>query len=147
MVIHLPPGFAVEYRAPPRKDSVRYAFVLSRVNEYEADACAVQATGAASASSALLRIHVLNHLIDDQFWPEVYQSANRQSDPPENPFAELAIRLAKGPAPDAAAGWLRVAQKIATGTQDTHPSLTDRLHAIHQLTAPEGRASGEAGGQ
>lgn len=117
-----------------------HAFVLSRVNEYVADACAVRFAGAAAAASALLRVNQTAAQLGEDFWPGVFKSARTTPAPPENIFDRLAAAVRQPPPPDRTARWLRAAFLAPTGTADTHPSLSDRLHAMGEL--PAGAAQG-----
>jgi Zn-dependent protease with chaperone function len=111
------------------------AFVLSRVNEYVADAHAARLAGAGNAARALLRVSQSGAQLGEAFWPGVFEEAKRSPAPPPDVFDRLGCALRQGPAPDQAGRWLRAAFLIPTGTQDTHPSLTDRLQALGQLPA------------
>src|SRR5439155_20507660 len=53
-----------------------HAFVLSRANEFTADRLGGQLTTPQTMSSALLRLAVSVLLLDQQFWPDLWRSAN-----------------------------------------------------------------------
>lgn len=110
------------------------------MNEYVADAHAARLAGASNAARALLRVSQSAAQLGEDLWPAVFDEAKRSAAPPDNVFDRLGLALRQGPALDKAARWLRAAFLIPTGTQDTHPSLTDRLHALGQL--PAGQPTG-----
>ncbi|MBL9171093.1 MAG: M48 family metalloprotease [Verrucomicrobiales bacterium] len=117
-----------------------HAFVLSRVNEYEADACSVRLAGAQSAASALMRLPVDASLLTEKFWPSLYTKANDLNTPPSDMAQSIRQTIAAGPSPEDAAKWLRQAFLAETNNSDTHPCLKDRLRAIGSL--PEGIEQG-----
>ena len=106
------------------------AFVLSRAQEYEADATAAQATSGATLASALTRLVVDAPFLDEKLWPAVYLRANDQPEPPGDVFGEIATAFRAGPSADDMARWLRAGFLVPTGNADTHPSLTDRLRSL-----------------
>lgn len=113
-----------------------HAFVLSRANEYEADACAARLVSATAIADALTRIQVHAQLIDDRIWPDVFKRASAQEIPPQNVFDEMRSAIANG-APEAdVSRWLRHAFHRETNNADTHPSLTDRLRSVGRLPPP-----------
>ena len=107
-----------------------HTFVLSRVNEYEADACAARLAGPQAIATALTRIRVDGPLLSEKFWPEVFNRATTEKQPPADVGFTLGQALQNGPAPDDAARWLRQAFLIETNNSDTHPCLKDRLRAV-----------------
>jgi Zn-dependent protease with chaperone function len=118
-----------------------HAFVLSRANEYVADACSAQATNPAQAASALARCHLLGALLDEKFWPETFKRANNEAAPPADIYARAAALLRQPPATTDSARWLRAGFLLPTTNSQTHPSLTDRLRALGQL--PTGADQGD----
>ncbi|WP_013324711.1 M48 family metallopeptidase [Gloeothece verrucosa] len=112
-----------------------YSFVLARANEYEADKCAAQLAGPVSTASALVNVHVLGQLVDNNFWNEIYQKVNEQPEPPVTPFNQLEICLKTDREPEKIQLWLEQALKAKTDCVDTHPCLSDRLKALN--FAPE----------
>src|SRR6185295_17638698 len=67
-----------------------HAFVLSRANEYDADAVAASIAGAQSMAAALARISAVDAVIDEKFWPELWLQAVKTPEPPPDPFDQLA---------------------------------------------------------
>ncbi len=109
------------------------AFVLSRAQEYEADAAAARATSAGALASALQRLVVDGPLLDERLWAKVLLLANDSAEPPGDVYHRLSEGLRAGPDSEDSARWLRAGFLLATGNADTHPSLTDRLRALGQL--------------
>lgn len=112
-----------------------YAFVLSRANEYEADAVAARLAGAEQMESALCRLALYDRVLDDTFWPKVWEEANAQPTPPEGVFLRLGEALQRGLAAPEAAKCLEEACRLITTNADTHPCLTERLRALGRLQA------------
>jgi Zn-dependent protease with chaperone function len=117
-----------------------HAFVLSRVNEFQADAIAAWAAGPEPMAGALFRIDVYDRLLNERFWPDLWQRANREPLPPTGIFEEMRAALHAGPSVEDGARWREQAFRIVTSNADTHPCLTSRLRAIQRL--PEGVAEG-----
>ncbi len=109
-----------------------YSFVLARANEYEADGFAARVCGAPAAASALSTVEVRARYVSERYWPDVYQSANRESMPSFAPFANLPARYGAGLSEADANTWLTQALRRKTGTDDTHPALADRLASLKQ---------------
>lgn len=109
------------------------AFVLSRVNEYEADAAAARIAGAGAIAGALQRLQVQSKLLDDEFWHSVSLRANREPTPPANVFADCAALIRQGLNPAETAKQLRTGFLLETNNGDTHPCLKDRLRALQCL--------------
>ncbi len=111
-----------------------HAFVLSRANEYEADACSVRLAGAEAAAAALIRVRVDGALLAEKFWPGVFSRASREPEPPIGVMLELQQTLKNGPAANDAGRWLQEGFALETNNHDTHPCLKDRLRAIGRLS-------------
>jgi len=116
-----------------------HAFVLSRAQEYEADALAARTVGAKDIATALTRISVYDRHLDEAFWKRIYQRASREPEPPLNIFSELPTALKVGPEQENATKWMRQAFLINTTTNDTHPCLCERLAALQCLPPEEKR--------
>ena len=106
-----------------------YSFALARQDEYVADRASAEATSAAAAAGALVRIDLTGRWLGSQYWPEVYRGAERDPEPPRRAFTALGRRL---PLPADAVGDDALEAMLAeqTGTADTHPSLADRLQGL-----------------
>ncbi len=116
-----------------------YSFVLARANEYDADRCSAEYAGADAAADALVTVSVKGAFLDETYWPAIWGQAGDRPDPPF-PFGEMAPALAAGPVAGAADASLERALARRTGSDDTHPSLSDRLAAIGK----EARLAGPA---
>ena len=116
----------------PRFDA--HAFVLSRANEFEADAVAARLAGADHIAGALLRLEVHGRLLAEKFWPDLWLEANRTAELPRDVFIRLRDAL-RAPPPADAGIWLEQAFRWTTSTADTHPCLSERLRAVARLPA------------
>lgn len=110
-----------------------HAFVLSRLDEYEADGIAARVTDAQHIASSLQRIVLHHRHLSEGFWPEVWKAANTEPQPPSGVFTRLRQVLSAGPSPEDRARWMDQEFRIATTNVDTHPCLTDRLRALDRL--------------
>ncbi len=117
------------------------AFVLSRSNEFEADAIAAQCTGVEPAAGALRNVEIASRFLDEKFWPDLWQEANRCEEPPGDVFARLQEALLQGASPEETARWREEALRVSTSTSDTHPCLAERLAALGVAAKPQ---NGEA---
>lgn len=106
-----------------------YSFVLARANEYHADRCSVDYAGADAAAEALVSVNVQGAFLDEAYWPAVLGQAGGRPDPPF-PFREMEPALAAGPAAEPASAFLSRSLARKTGSDDTHPCVSDRLAAI-----------------
>lgn len=106
------------------------AFVLSRSNEYQADAFSARTTSPATVGRALSRIAVESQRIEQDFWESLNERSSRESEPPAAIFDELALLLKKRMEPANASRWLAHQLALSTDTSDTHPALKDRIAAV-----------------
>ena len=107
-----------------------HAFVLSRANEYEADAQSARLTGSNNAGSALLRLNLISSQLEEKLWPDVFRLANDQEKPPDDVFQRLRDGLRTGPSAEEGSRWLSEGLKVTSTNSDTHPCLTERLRAM-----------------
>jgi Zn-dependent protease with chaperone function len=107
-----------------------HAFVLSRLNEYEADEQAARVAGAEHVASSLVRLRFLSRQLEDNVWPEILQLANERAEPPDDVFLRLRDGLRAGPKAEEQKRWLEEALRLPTSNHDTHPCLTERLRAL-----------------
>jgi Zn-dependent protease with chaperone function len=113
------------------------AFILSRANEYEADAFSASATSPATAARALQRIAVESRRLDEDFWGNLGKRASREASPPTTIYQDLSTLIKTPVQPDNCMRWLNQRLAMTTGTADTHPGLRDRISALGIL--PEAR--------
>jgi Zn-dependent protease with chaperone function len=106
-----------------------YSFVLARANEYEADRESARVTSREDAGDALAAVYAKSEYIEARFWREFYGRAEKQAEPPAQPFSDYVTALRSVPAEHAAAALANVLER-ETGLHDTHPSLRDRLAAL-----------------
>lgn len=106
------------------------AFVLSRVNEYEADAFAASVTSPACASGALQRIAVEHRRLGEEVWGKLNVRSSREPFPPQSIYQEISSVFRTRIEPASCTRWLEQQLKMDTDTSDTHPSLRDRMSAL-----------------
>lgn len=109
-----------------------YSFVLARANEYQADDTAKELVGARHAADALINLSLKGTLLHDRFWPDLHAKADLTPAPAFSPFAQMAGALREPVDVEEQRQWLKSALARKTGSDDTHPSLTDRLRALGQ---------------
>lgn len=114
-----------------------HAFVLSRANEYEADAQAARLAGADQSGAALARLALTSHLVGSSFWPVVWREANDRPLPPEDVFARMGALLRAGFVAAEREKWMQEALLVKTTNADTHPCLTERLKAMGLVPAAQ----------
>jgi len=109
-----------------------YSFVLARANEYQADRAAKDLVGAHHAADALINFSIKSTLLHERFWPRVHERADREAAPAFGPYSQMAGTLNQLLATEQADQWLGAELARKTGSDDTHPCLTDRLRALGQ---------------
>jgi len=112
-----------------------YTFVLSRQQEYDADAAASRIAGTEPNASGLIRDELLGRWIAEDFWPRLYAQAGTSPQPRFMPYVALRTACAAAHADWATAERLKLALKQESGLEDTHPCLRERLEAIEGKTA------------
>ncbi len=124
-----------------------YSFVLAREQEYEADRQAAQLTGADQMGRALIAIALQGARMDRGFWPRIARRAVDHDTPPLGVFAELRDTVRASLALEDARRSLAIALNRKSATDDTHPSLSDRLAAldVQAPTPPAPTAWSKAG--
>lgn len=106
------------------------AFVLSRANEYEADAFSASATSPVTTARALQRIAVESRRLDEEFWGNLGKRAGREAAPPTTIYQDLSTLMKNKVEPANCLRWLDQRLAMTTGTADTHPGLRDRISAL-----------------
>jgi len=112
-----------------------YSLVLSRRQEYEADASAATFAGARGLADALVRLEVIGAFLKERFWPALLAIADDDPTPPD-PYARLQAALEGDLAPAETEEWLAQTLARSTTSADTHPSLADRLQALREMPSP-----------
>ena len=110
------------------------AMVLSRMQEVQADRVATELAGGDTQVLALWRIECLNSWFAERFWPDLYQSADHEPDPPVEVIDRIRRGLQVSPGQDDSARWVERGLSRATDNDDTHPALHDRIRAIGKRT-------------
>lgn len=108
------------------------SFALARSNEYEADAAAASLTSPQAVGSALVAISTMPLFDIERYWDPLFKRANREPQVPCTPWSDYARYVAQRRI-DQADSRVLVTQclKRQTNYADTHPSLADRLNALH----------------
>ncbi len=113
-----------------------YSFVLARANEYEADQIAATQAGINPAAEALIRTNLYGYhwSTQAQIW-----SSKQAANSPEPPAQKISILLdqIQNLSDQQAQRWYAIALSEETDTEDTHPSLSDRLQALGYTTDPQ----------
>lgn len=102
---------------------------LARAIEYAADRCSADYAGANAAAEALVAVNVKWAFLDETFWPAVLRKADDLPDPPF-PFREMEPALASSVGAGYGNAFVSRIMSRKTGSDDLHPSLSDRLAAI-----------------
>ncbi len=105
-----------------------YSFVLRRGNEYVADRCAAQISGAETAGQTLVNSRIKGRIYEQEFWGKLLEEAKTQPQMPEGLYSRLQSSF-HTPAPKEAQ-WYEDALEERTSLADTHPSLVDRLASL-----------------
>lgn len=106
------------------------AFLLSRANEYRADAFAAEVTSPGDCARALHRIHLESRNLDEGFWAKLHDRLRNESEPPQELYVEMHDFLLRALPEDKKSKWLGQAFTLKTNNSDTHPSLCDRCAAL-----------------
>ena len=109
-----------------------YTFVLSRQNEYEADAMSVRIAGAETSASALIRINLLANWLQGSFWPKLYAQTTQHETPPFMPYASMRKLLMMTMDEWSTKERMSEVWKAESDVYDTHPCLSERITAMEQ---------------
>ncbi len=109
-----------------------YTFVLSRQNEYEADAISGQVAGAEASASALIRINLLANWLQGSFWPKLYAQATQHETPTIMPYVAMRKLLVMTMDEWSTKERLSEVLKVESDVYDTHPCLNERITAMEQ---------------
>lgn len=121
-----------------------YTFVLSRQDEYEADAVSRKMAGASMAASALTRIRLLSTWLHGDFWPKLYDQAKQHATPQIMPFSAMRKLFAVTMDEWATKERLLGIWKADSDVYDTHPCLRERLEAMEQRAVMPGAVTTSA---
>ncbi len=117
-----------------------YGFVMSRADEYAADADAARVTSAAAIGGALVALELRGRVYERTVWSTVWARADHEPDPPEQSWRAVPQMLREGDAHPERRDWLGAALLARASENDTHPSLHERLHAL-SLVPPDAKAA------
>lgn len=109
-----------------------YTFVLSRQNEYEADAVSCRIVGEKIAASGLIRIALLATWLQDNFWPKLYAQSERSEMPMVMPYVAMRKLLVITMDEWATKARLEELWQVESNVYDTHPCLSERVTAMAQ---------------
>jgi Zn-dependent protease with chaperone function len=124
-----------------------YSFPLARADEFQADAVAARITGASVVAETLTGIRAASHFVHEKYWPGIHEQVQAMPQPGFMPYSELPAKLDSGLDADSAQAWIDRDMAVATGIEDTHPALSDRLAAIGEsprLSRPAPGTSADA---
>jgi Zn-dependent protease with chaperone function len=107
-----------------------YSFVLARMNEYEADRCAVDIAGEQNAAKTLMNVQVKARFLENYFWSNIYKQVETEIEPPKKTYAAMQEALSQRVSQEEATIYFMQALAKKTNNADTHPCLTDRLKAL-----------------
>lgn len=103
-----------------------HAFVLSRLQEYRADALGAEFAGEEAMGRSLRRLELRGRWLEESVWPGIFRRVNREPEAPGRVYQLVASRAAEPIAPDDSREWLRQAFLRPTDHSDTHPAPTRR---------------------
>jgi len=113
-----------------------YGFVLSRRDEYEADADAARVVSAGAMADALVALEVEGLALSEHVWPSIWRRAEDEPQAPDRCWSTLVTQL-QGDVPEhQRTAWLGTALARRASNDNTHPSLKERLDALG-VDAPE----------
>ncbi len=107
-----------------------YSFVLARMNEYEADRCAVDIAGEQNAVKTLMNVEVKARFLENYFWSSIYKQVQTEIEPPKMTYAAMQEALAKKISHEEVNIYFMQALAEKTNNADTHPCLKDRLKSL-----------------
>jgi hypothetical protein len=101
-----------------------------RRHEFEADTLAAGIVGPATMGQTLVDMDVRGAMLGEQFWSGVWEDAKRQPAPPDDIYGRLGSTTTTHLPDDFGSSTLAVALQRQTETNDTHPSLKERLEHV-----------------
>jgi Zn-dependent protease with chaperone function len=107
-----------------------YGLVMSRRDEFEADADAASVTSAEAMCAALVGMEVGERALHEHFWRPLWQTARETPAPPRDVWPTIGAVWRTPVAPELRAAWLGTALARRTDGDDTHPSFRERLGAL-----------------
>lgn len=111
-----------------------HGFVMSRRDEYEADADAARVTSADAMAAALVALEIRGRALNERFWPQLWKRAEIDHTPPERSWSTVPALLRDDVPQPLRLEWLGKALGRRALDDDTHPSLAERLAALGVLS-------------
>ncbi|MEW6583810.1 MAG: M48 family metalloprotease, partial [Actinomycetota bacterium] len=108
----------------------RASMAVAREHEYGADAVAADATSAAAAGRALVRVHLASEVLERRYWAAVARRAADEPAPPGDVYSAMAPALAAAGSLPESPEWARACLAVPGDEDDTHPPLAERLTAL-----------------
>ena len=109
-----------------------YYFMLTRHNEYQADALAAEMTSPEVIAHALLCTDVLTRYSDDAYWQKISLQSHYKEQPPKKVYEGLYDFHKTGIIDETLKQhYIDQAYHVETHSNDTHPALKDRLMALN----------------
>jgi Zn-dependent protease with chaperone function len=107
-----------------------YGYVLSRRDEYEADADSARIVSPRAMAQALVATELGGRALSEHVWPQIWRRAAEEPQPPGRCWSALVTTLQGEVPPDKRVAWLGTALARRASDGDTHPSLRERLAAL-----------------
>jgi Zn-dependent protease with chaperone function len=107
------------------------ASALARQTEFAADRIAAAVTSPRAMLDALVTVAVRGRQLECAFWPNLYDGARFEAEPPAA-YRALGVAMKQGLAPDAADAHLAAVLARRARLDDTHPALIERAKALGQ---------------
>ncbi|MBE8964843.1 M48 family metalloprotease [Nostocales cyanobacterium LEGE 12452] len=114
-----------------------YSFVLARMDEYEADRCALELTGEQNAAETLINVEVKARFLERYFWSSIYKQVETEIEPPEMTYMAMQQALSQRLHQEITSSYLIEALTNRTNNADTHPCLKDRLKSLGYIFNPQ----------
>lgn len=115
----------------PRLDA--YGFVMSRADEYAADADAARVTSREAMGTALVALHARGGAFDEDLWRDIWARADREPEPPAESWSGMPAVLRAAEASPMRNVRVSRALQAPPSESDTHPTLKERLAALGVL--------------
>ncbi|MEH2204583.1 MAG: M48 family metallopeptidase [Nostoc sp.] len=107
-----------------------YSFVLARINEYDADKCALKLAGSETCAVSLIKMQLTGGFALHTFWPNLYQQVEHKPQPPADAYTKLLTALFQPKNLQESYKFLKQALVRKTNNIDTHPCLNERLKIL-----------------
>jgi Zn-dependent protease with chaperone function len=105
---------------------------LKRAGELEADAASARAVSAGAVAQALTAVSVVGSWLEERYWPQLRRRGAGAPQPAAfAPYSAMG-RLAREMQPESIHRWLKRALLRKRASDDTHPSLAERLAALNE---------------